>query len=231
MSTFLSLDLCLWPNSLIKVLTRKKTKNKKCYEIFVEMFLKQARYKIICMSTVGCNVKQLICNFLSMNCCQDESFRTCLRNDSCRYWWWSFWYHITLNVIFLHIKELSWNCSCLALALIMFAHFVMNHYAGFRLEWFEICCFSYVGQRNRIGTQNAALWQRNPIASSKQRHGTAKLIFCLAECWLIVWFFAQYLACLSTSSSNDKLSFDVGLQEHSHGEACWWTVHPASKQR
>lgn len=41
----------------------------------------------------------------------------------------------------------------------------------------------------------------------------------------------QFLACLSTSSSNDKLSFDVGLQEHSQGEACWWTVHPASKQR
>lgn len=34
----------------------------------------------------------------------------------------------------------------------------------------------------------------------------------------------KYLACLSTSSSNDKLSFDVGLQEHSHGEACWWTL-------
>ncbi|XP_045464164.1 ryanodine receptor isoform X4 [Harmonia axyridis] len=41
----------------------------------------------------------------------------------------------------------------------------------------------------------------------------------------------MYLACLSTSSSNDKLAFDVGLQEHSQGEACWWTVHPASKQR
>ncbi|CAG7823186.1 unnamed protein product, partial [Allacma fusca] len=25
----------------------------------------------------------------------------------------------------------------------------------------------------------------------------------------------MYLACLSTSSSNDKLAFDVGLQEHS----------------
>lgn len=23
----------------------------------------------------------------------------------------------------------------------------------------------------------------------------------------------------------------MGLQEHSQGEACWWTVHPASKQR
>ncbi|XP_076069948.1 ryanodine receptor isoform X2 [Oratosquilla oratoria] len=41
----------------------------------------------------------------------------------------------------------------------------------------------------------------------------------------------MYLACLSTSSSKDKLAFDVGLQEHSQGEACWWTIHPASKQR
>ncbi|ROT85515.1 ryanodine receptor [Penaeus vannamei] len=40
-----------------------------------------------------------------------------------------------------------------------------------------------------------------------------------------------YLACLSTSSSKDKLAFDVGLQEHSKGESCWWTIHPASKQR
>ena len=42
----------------------------------------------------------------------------------------------------------------------------------------------------------------------------------------------QYLACLSSSSSCDKLAFDVGLQEESGaGEACWWTVHPSSKQR
>ncbi|KAH9493479.1 Ryanodine receptor 2 [Dermatophagoides farinae] len=41
----------------------------------------------------------------------------------------------------------------------------------------------------------------------------------------------MYLACLSTSSSKDKLSFDVGLRENSQGEACWWTIHPASKQR
>lgn len=42
----------------------------------------------------------------------------------------------------------------------------------------------------------------------------------------------MYLACLSTTGSScDKLAFDVGLQEHSKGEACWWTVHPASKQR
>lgn len=28
----------------------------------------------------------------------------------------------------------------------------------------------------------------------------------------------QYLACLSSSSSNDKLAFDVGLQEQSEGK-------------
>lgn len=32
-----------------------------------------------------------------------------------------------------------------------------------------------------------------------------------------ILFPLQYLACLSTSSSNDKLAFDVGLQEHSQG--------------
>uniref|UniRef100_A0A3Q3WQW7 Uncharacterized protein n=2 Tax=Mola mola TaxID=94237 RepID=A0A3Q3WQW7_MOLML len=45
-------------------------------------------------------------------------------------------------------------------------------------------------------------------------------------------FSNMYLTCLKTSRSlTDKLSFDVGLQEHSKGEACWWTIHPASKQR
>ncbi|XP_068106648.1 ryanodine receptor 1 isoform X3 [Hyperolius riggenbachi] len=42
----------------------------------------------------------------------------------------------------------------------------------------------------------------------------------------------MYLCCLTTSRSlTDKLAFDVGLQESSSGEACWWTIHPASKQR
>nr|XP_040017274.1 ryanodine receptor 3 isoform X14 [Gasterosteus aculeatus aculeatus] len=45
-------------------------------------------------------------------------------------------------------------------------------------------------------------------------------------------FSDMYLTCLKTSrSQTDKLSFDVGLQEDSIGEACWWTIHPASKQR
>uniref|UniRef100_A0A3Q3MUI7 Ryanodine receptor 2b (cardiac) n=1 Tax=Mastacembelus armatus TaxID=205130 RepID=A0A3Q3MUI7_9TELE len=42
----------------------------------------------------------------------------------------------------------------------------------------------------------------------------------------------MYLCCLSSSkSSTDKLAFDVGLQDDKAGEACWWTVHPASRQR
>ncbi|XP_056332396.1 ryanodine receptor 3-like [Danio aesculapii] len=45
-------------------------------------------------------------------------------------------------------------------------------------------------------------------------------------------FQREFLTCLKTSRSmTDKLSFDVGLQEDSTGEACWWTIHPASKQR
>ncbi|TRY83564.1 hypothetical protein DNTS_016272, partial [Danionella cerebrum] len=36
---------------------------------------------------------------------------------------------------------------------------------------------------------------------------------------------------MTSRSITDKLSFDVGLQEDSIGEACWWTIHPASKQR
>ncbi|XP_059897680.1 ryanodine receptor 3 isoform X2 [Gadus macrocephalus] len=45
-------------------------------------------------------------------------------------------------------------------------------------------------------------------------------------------FSNMYLTCLKTSRSlTDKLSFDVGLHEDSIGEACWWTIHPASKQR
>ena len=43
--------------------------------------------------------------------------------------------------------------------------------------------------------------------------------------------FSQFLACLASSSGSDKLAFDVGLQESSEGEACWWTIHPSSKQR
>uniref|UniRef100_A0AC35UEX6 Ryanodine receptor 44F n=1 Tax=Rhabditophanes sp. KR3021 TaxID=114890 RepID=A0AC35UEX6_9BILA len=41
----------------------------------------------------------------------------------------------------------------------------------------------------------------------------------------------MFLACLNSCSSTDKLAFDVGVQESNEGETCWWTIHPASKQR
>jgi ryanodine receptor 2 len=41
----------------------------------------------------------------------------------------------------------------------------------------------------------------------------------------------MYLACLSTCSSNDKIAFDVGVQESHEGESAWWIINPASKQR
>lgn len=41
----------------------------------------------------------------------------------------------------------------------------------------------------------------------------------------------MFLVCLSTCSSNDKIAFDVGVKEANTGEASWWTIHPASKQR
>ncbi|CAJ0957143.1 unnamed protein product, partial [Mesorhabditis belari] len=41
----------------------------------------------------------------------------------------------------------------------------------------------------------------------------------------------MYLACLKSCTSNDKLAFDVGVQEKNDEETTWWTIHPASKQR
>ena len=40
-------------------------------------------------------------------------------------------------------------------------------------------------------------------------------VTCVQHVWLVL---SRYLACLSSSSSNDKLAFDVGLQEQSEGE-------------
>ncbi|CAB1312737.1 unnamed protein product, partial [Coregonus sp. 'balchen'] len=42
---------------------------------------------------------------------------------------------------------------------------------------------------------------------------------------------STYLCLSTTQSSTDKIAFDVGLQDDKTGEACWWTIHPASKQR
>ncbi len=45
------------------------------------------------------------------------------------------------------------------------------------------------------------------------------LLFAIVIVYLTHQYFRiKYLACLSTSSSNDKLAFDVGLQEQSQGK-------------
>ena len=54
-----------------------------------------------------------------------------------------------------------------------------------------------------------------------------KNIFCELSFWYessCLWF--QYLSCLSTSSSNDKLAFDVGLKEKAQGESEFFTARP-----
>ena len=114
--------------------------------------------------------------------------------------------------------------------------------------------------RHGIRPQDPPVRKRHPAQALKQQHGKKNHNF--REISHIQYIFAlnvfyflpfQYLACLSSSSSSDKLAFDVGLQEQSEGkiklrhfpqkskiiclnlnfpgEACWWTVHPSSKQR
>ncbi|XP_077395752.1 ryanodine receptor 3-like isoform X3 [Festucalex cinctus] len=84
------------------------------------------------------------------------------------------------------------------------------------------------GQNNE-GTRGPDRWRL--IRKAAQSGGHKTLLYGHAIL-LRHSFSCMYLACLKTSrSQTDKLSFDVGLQEDSTGEACWWTIHPASKQR
>ncbi|NXO78085.1 RYR2 protein, partial [Sitta europaea] len=79
------------------------------------------------------------------------------------------------------------------------------------------------------GQDNTESWQLSP--QSAQGGGHRTLLYGHAIL-LRHSYSGMYLCCLSTSrSSMDKLAFDVGLQEDTTGEACWWTIHPASKQR
>ncbi|XP_057715466.1 ryanodine receptor 3-like isoform X1 [Corythoichthys intestinalis] len=83
--------------------------------------------------------------------------------------------------------------------------------------------------QNSEGTRGPDRWRL--IRKAAQSGGHKTLLYGHAIL-LRHSFSSMYLACLKTSrSQTDKLSFDVGLQEDSTGEACWWTIHPASKQR
>uniref|UniRef100_A0A673K9V6 Ryanodine receptor 2-like n=1 Tax=Sinocyclocheilus rhinocerous TaxID=307959 RepID=A0A673K9V6_9TELE len=69
------------------------------------------------------------------------------------------------------------------------------------------------------------------VGNSREAAGRRTLLYGQAVLFRHVYS-DMYLCCLSTSGlSSDKLAFDVGLQEDTKGEVCWWTVHPASKQR
>ncbi|KAM8915507.1 ryanodine receptor 3 isoform 2-T2 [Spinachia spinachia] len=83
--------------------------------------------------------------------------------------------------------------------------------------------------QNSEGTRGPDRWRL--IRKAAQSGGHKTLLYGHAIL-LRHSFSSMFLACLKTSrSQTDKLSFDVGLQEDSTGEACWWTIHPASKQR
>ncbi|XP_041919811.1 ryanodine receptor 1b isoform X8 [Alosa sapidissima] len=93
-----------------------------------------------------------------------------------------------------------------------------------------ICTF-ILEQSLSVRALQEMLANRVDMSESSQGGGNRTLLYGHAIL-LRHYHSAMYLSCLTTSRSlTDKLAFDVGLQEDSTGEACWWTIHPASKQR
>uniref|UniRef100_A0A6Q2WWJ0 Ryanodine receptor 3 n=1 Tax=Esox lucius TaxID=8010 RepID=A0A6Q2WWJ0_ESOLU len=93
-----------------------------------------------------------------------------------------------------------------------------------------ICCF-ILEQSLSVRALQEMLAHTGPNEGAAQGGGHRTLLYGHAIL-LRHSFSGMYLTCLKTSRSlTDKLSFDVGLQEDSIGESCWWTIHPASKQR
>ncbi|XP_062407677.1 ryanodine receptor 1b isoform X3 [Sardina pilchardus] len=93
-----------------------------------------------------------------------------------------------------------------------------------------ICTF-VLEQSLSVRALQEMLANRVDMSESSQGGGNRTLLYGHAIL-LRHYHSAMYLSCLTTSRSlTDKLAFDVGLQEDSTGEACWWTIHPASKQR
>uniref|UniRef100_A0A8C7UTV2 Skeletal muscle ryanodine receptor n=1 Tax=Oncorhynchus mykiss TaxID=8022 RepID=A0A8C7UTV2_ONCMY len=93
-----------------------------------------------------------------------------------------------------------------------------------------ICCF-ILEQSLSVRALQEMLANTTELNESSQGGGHRTLLYGHAIL-LKHTHSSMYLSCLTTSRSlTDKLAFDVGLQEDSTGEACWWTIHPASKQR
>uniref|UniRef100_A0A672NYN4 Ryanodine receptor 1 n=1 Tax=Sinocyclocheilus grahami TaxID=75366 RepID=A0A672NYN4_SINGR len=93
-----------------------------------------------------------------------------------------------------------------------------------------ICCF-ILEQSLSVRALQEMLANTTELNESSQGGGHRTLLYGHAIL-LRHTHSGMYLSCLTTSRSlTDKLAFDVGLREESTGEACWWTIHPASKQR
>uniref|UniRef100_A0A8C1M1U5 Ryanodine receptor 1a (skeletal) n=1 Tax=Cyprinus carpio TaxID=7962 RepID=A0A8C1M1U5_CYPCA len=93
-----------------------------------------------------------------------------------------------------------------------------------------ICCF-ILEQSLSVRALQEMLANTTELNESSQGGGHRTLLYGHAIL-LRHTHSGMYLSCLTTSRSlTDKLAFDVGLREDSTGEACWWTIHPASKQR
>ncbi|XP_038623542.1 ryanodine receptor 1 isoform X2 [Tachyglossus aculeatus] len=94
-----------------------------------------------------------------------------------------------------------------------------------------ICCFMLEQSLSVRALQEMLANTMDASAESSQGGGHRTLLY--GHAILLRHAHSRmYLSCLTTSRSlTDKLAFDVGLQEDATGEACWWTMHPASKQR
>uniref|UniRef100_H9G6F5 Ryanodine receptor 1 n=1 Tax=Anolis carolinensis TaxID=28377 RepID=H9G6F5_ANOCA len=94
-----------------------------------------------------------------------------------------------------------------------------------------ICCFS-LEQSLSVRALQEMLANTVEVGSESSQGGGHRTLLYGHAILLRHSHSGMYLSCLTTSRSlTDKLAFDVGLQEDATGEACWWTIHPASKQR
>ncbi|XP_068183975.1 ryanodine receptor 2 isoform X2 [Antennarius striatus] len=76
------------------------------------------------------------------------------------------------------------------------------------------------------------LTHSNHLAAKEGGGGSGRTLLYGQAVLFLHSYTGMYLSCLpSSQSSTDKLAFDVGLQEDKGGEACWWIVQPASRQR
>ncbi|XP_050784274.1 ryanodine receptor 1 isoform X2 [Gopherus flavomarginatus] len=94
-----------------------------------------------------------------------------------------------------------------------------------------ICCF-ILEQSLSVRALQEMLANTMEVGSESSQGGGHRTLLYGHAILLRHYHSAMYLSCLTTSRSlMDKLAFDVGLQEDASGEACWWIIHPASKQR